>query len=44
MHGFDRIRIKYFNAKCVKEFFNDSSTDKIIGFLKEIKVFSIFMF
>ena len=41
---FDRIRIKYFNAKCVKEFFNDTSTDKIISFLKEIKLFDALCF
>ena len=37
---FGNIRVKYFNAKTIKELFNDSSNDKIIHFLKEIKLFN----
>ena len=34
------IRAKYFNAKTIKELFNDSSNDKSTIFLKEITLFN----
>ena len=37
---FDHIRIKYFNIKTAKDFFNKIPTEKIIDFLKEIGLFN----
>ena len=37
---FDYIRKKYFTSKTVKELFSDTSSDKIIIFLKETNLFN----
>ena len=37
---FNHIRNKYYTAKTVKELFNDTSSDKIINFLKETNLFN----
>ena len=37
---FNYIRNRYFTAKTVKELFSDTSSDKIINFLKETNLFS----
>ena len=37
---FNYIRKIYYTAKTVKELFNDTSSDKIINFLKETNLFS----
>ena len=35
------MRIKYYAAKTIKELFSDTSTDKIINFLKETNLFNM---
>ena len=37
---FNYIRTKYFNVKTIKELFNDIPTQKILDFLKEIRLFN----
>ena len=37
---FNYIRNRYFTAKTVKELFSDTSSDKIIDFLKETNLFN----
>ena len=37
---FNYIRTKYFNVKTIKELFNDIQTQKILDFLKEIRLFN----
>ena len=37
---FNYIRKKYYTAKTVKELFSDTSSDKIINFLKETNLFN----
>ena len=37
---FNYIRNKYYTAKTIKELFSDTSTDKIINFLKETNLFN----
>ena len=37
---FNYIRNRYFTAKTVKELFSDTSSDKIINFLKETNLFN----
>ena len=37
---FNHIRTKYYTAKTVKELFSDTSSDKIINFLKETNLFN----
>ena len=37
---FNHIRNKYYTAKTVKELFSDTSSEKIINFLKETNLFN----